>query len=97
MFLLATLNAFGILWSSFLWGIAGVGAGILVAAPVYFIVWSLNRNDQEEAIRVTVFVVAGVVLIAILSGGYFEYEKQIQTQEENYRSSLTQPVIDVRR
>ncbi|AFY35832.1 hypothetical protein [Calothrix sp. PCC 7507] len=83
MFLLTTINAFGILWAAFLWGIAGVCAGLLVALPVFIIVLSIQNDNGDTAYRVTAFVVAGVVLMGILFGGMFEFEKQLKEQEKS--------------
>lgn len=91
MFILATFNAFAILGSCFVWAAAGVGAALLVAAPVHLIFVALS-NDQEVAGRVTLFVVAGVVLIAILSGAFYEFQDQLE-QEERDRSFLQQPIF----
>lgn len=76
MFTLATINIFAVLWSSFVWGIAGVGAGILATFPVYGILLALT-NDNEAAQRWTTFVVAAIILIAIISGGLQELNEQI--------------------
>ena len=76
MFTLATINIFAVLWSSFVWGIAGVGAGILAAIPVYGILLALT-NDNEAAQRWTTFVVAAIILIAIISGGLQELNEQL--------------------
>ncbi|AUT03028.1 hypothetical protein CLI64_22910 [Nostoc sp. CENA543] len=89
MLLFATINAFGILWAGFMWGIAGICAGILVALPVFVLVISLTNDNGDTAFRVTAFVVAGVVLMGILIGGVFEYEKQLKEQNK-YSYSLTQ-------
>ncbi|KOR35160.1 hypothetical protein AM228_19775 [Planktothricoides sp. SR001] len=76
MFILATINIFAVLWSSFVWGVAGVGAGLLAVIPVGGIFEALT-GDREAANRWTTFVVCAIILIAIISGGMQELNEQI--------------------
>ena len=79
MFILATINTiniFAVFWSSFVWGVAGVGAGLLTAFPVYGIFVALT-DDGAAAVRWTAFVVCAIVLIAIISGGQQELNEQM--------------------
>ena len=79
MFILAKIDIFSVLWSSFVWGVAGVGAALLAAFPVYgiLIAWT---NDEDAAGRWTIFVVCAIILIAIISGGMEELEQINQSR-----------------
>lgn len=77
--IIGSINAFGILWAGIIWMLAGLIAGGLVAIPFYFIVLSTQEQysyNNEVAIRVTMFVVAGFTLAGLLVGAYQEYNKQ---------------------
>ncbi len=76
--ILASINAFGILWAAVVWMFAGLIAGALVAIPIFFITLSTNQdsNPEEAAGRVALFVVSAIALVGLLFGAYQEFDKQ---------------------
>lgn len=76
--MLASINAFAILWAAVVWMIAGLIAGVLVAIPFYFIALSSSKSSdpQEAAQKATMFIIAALTLAGLLFGASQEFDKQ---------------------
>ena len=91
--ILASIDAFAILWTAVVWMFAGIIAGVLVAIPIFFITLSLSTNQdsdpQDAASRVALFVVSAIALVGLLIGASQEYGKQEQMNRSSYLPEKT--------